>query len=207
MFTGIVEELGHVVGWRPPVMTIEGNATLEGAKIGDSISVNGVCLTVTSLRGKRFTVDVSPETVRRSNLGRLAAGSPVNLERPLAYGGRMGGHLVEGHVDAVGSIVAVEPEKESFIFTFEAPRSLCRYIVEKGFVAVDGISLTVVSERPPRFTAAVIPYTYEHTTLGMYRPGSSVNLEVDILAKYVERLLGDRAKPKAARRGRAKARR
>lgn len=188
MFTGIVEEMGKVVDIKPPVMTLQGKVTLEGAKLGDSIAVNGVCLTVTSLRGNRFTVNVSPETERRSNLGRLARGRAVNLERPLAYGGRMGGHLVEGHVDGVGELISVVPERESFVYTFKTPRVLSRYVVEKGFVAVDGISLTVIAERPSQFSVAVIPFTHEHTTLGAYRPGDLVNLEVDILAKYVERL-------------------
>ncbi|MBM3946534.1 MAG: riboflavin synthase [SAR202 cluster bacterium] len=206
MFTGIVEETGKVVARDAPVLTLQGDLTLGGAKLGDSIAVNGVCLTVTSLKGRRFTLDVSPETERRSNLGKLSVGSSVNLERPLAYGGRLGGHLVEGHVDAVGTIVAVEPDRESYRFTFQTPRALSRYIVEKGFVAVDGVSLTVVSERAGLFSVAVIPYTYQHTTLGGYRPGEIVNLEVDILAKYVERLLGDRASPRPARTAKAKPR-
>lgn len=204
MFTGIIEETGKVVSREPPVLTLEGDLTLRGAKLGDSIAVNGVCLTIASLNRRRFTVDVSPETERRSNLGNLAVGSAVNLERPLAYGGRMGGHLVEGHVDGVGTIAAVEPDKESYLFTLEVPRTLSRYVVEKGFVAVDGISLTVVFERPGQFTVAVIPYTYQHTTLGGYRPGDTVNLEVDILAKYVERLLGERIAPHPQSRARGK---
>jgi riboflavin synthase len=202
MFTGIVEEMGKVVDIKPPVMTLQGKVTREGAKLGDSIAVNGVCLTVTSLRGNRFTVDVSPETERRSNLGRLAKGSAVNLERPLAYGGRMGGHLVEGHVDGVGELISAVPERESFVYTFKTPRALSRYIVEKGFVAVDGISLTVIAERPSQFSVAVIPFTHEHTTLGAYGPGDLVNLEVDILAKYVERLARAYTRQRAAPRRR-----
>jgi riboflavin synthase len=201
VFTGIVEELGRVVSWAAPVMTLEGKLTLDGAKLGDSIAVNGVCLTITSMDGTYFTVDVSPETERRTNMHRLEPGSPVNLERSLAYGGRMGGHLVEGHVDGVGEILSVKPERESFIYTFKTPRSLSRYIVEKGFVAVDGISLTVIQERPSQFSVAVIPFTREHTTLGQYGPGDLVNLEVDILAKYVERLASAYTRRRATRKG------
>ena len=202
MFTGIVEETGRLVSKKTPVYTIEGSVTLQGAKLGDSIAVNGVCLTVTSLNGKRFTVDVSPETERRTNLVQLAPGSRVNLERPLAYGGRLGGHLVEGHVDGVGKLASVKKERESHILGFKAPKNIARYIVEKGFIAVDGISLTVVSENASGFTVAVIPYTYQHTTLGAYKPGAVVNLEADILAKYVERLAQKSGASKARKQSR-----
>ncbi|MSP78507.1 MAG: riboflavin synthase [Dehalococcoidia bacterium] len=203
MFTGIVEELGKVVSINVPVFTIEGNVTLKGAKLGDSIAMNGVCLTLTSLKGRQFTVDVTPETQRRSNLDFLKPGRVVNLERPLAYGGRLGGHLVEGHVDGVGKLLSIKPERESNIVTFQAPSSISRYIVEKGFIAIDGISLTIVSENANRFSVAVIPYTYRHTTLGAYKPGAPVNLEVDILAKYVERL-AQRSAPRTSRKASAK---
>ena len=188
MFTGIVEEVGRVVSRKGPAMAIEGGVTLESAKLGDSIAVNGVCLTITSLNGTCFTVDISPETDRRTNLSLVRSSSPVNLERPLVYGGRMGGHLVEGHVDGTGNVLSVTPDKESYLFTIRTPKTVAPYVVEKGFIAVDGISLTVVSRSASRFSVAVIPYTYKHTTLGTHKPGSVVNLEADILAKYVESL-------------------
>ncbi|MDE2802263.1 MAG: riboflavin synthase, partial [Chloroflexota bacterium] len=156
---------------------------------GDSIAVNGACLTITTMSEGRFAVDVTPETLRRTNLGDLRVGSPVNLEPPLAYGGKVGGHLVQGHVDAVGVVAEVTPEGNSRLITFDAPREIMRYVVKKGFVAVDGISLTVAGLSDAQFTVAVIPYTDEHTTLGERGPGDRVNLEADILAKYTERLL------------------
>ena len=201
MFTGIVEEVGRVVSRKSPVLTIEGDVTLKNTKLGDSVAVNGVCLTVTSLKGKRFTADVSPETDRRTNLSLLKTGSPVNLERPLAYGSRMGGHLMEGHIDSTGKILSIKPEKESYVVTIQSPTTLAPYVVEKGFIAVDGISLTVVSRNASRFSIAVIPYTYKHTTLGTSTSGSIVNLEADILAKYVESLTKKyAASPRSPRR-------
>ena len=191
MFTGIVEEMGHVVDQRDATLVIEAKVALEGARLGDSIAVNGACLTVTFLGDNTFTVDVSPETNRRTNLGLLRPGDPVNLERPLAYGGRIGGHLVQGHIDGTGTVRSITPEGDTFLFAFEMPPSLMRYIVEKGFVAVDGISLTVVERHPTVFTISVIPYTCSHTVLGSRKPGDSVNIEIDILAKYVEQLVGD----------------
>lgn len=189
MFTGIVEERGRVKGCSPPVLTLHARITLDEGRVGDSIAVNGACLTITSLQGDCFSVGVSPETLRRTNLGGLKPGDFVNLERALAYGGRLGGHLVQGHVDGTGRVVSIKPEGESFLYSFEIPTSLGRYIVEKGFVAVDGVSLTVVERWPSGFSVTVIPYTHEQTTLGLHKPGSLVNLEIDILAKYVERML------------------
>ncbi len=191
MFTGIVVEKGVVLAASEESLTIESWTALEGAANGDSIAVNGACLTVTALAEGRFSVDVTPETLRRTNLGDLGVGSSVNLEPALAYGGKVGGHLVQGHVDAVGVVEAITPEGNSRLITVSAPIEVMRYVVEKGFVAVDGISLTVAALDEARFTIAVIPYTDEHTTLGDRNLGGRVNLEADILAKYTERLLSE----------------
>ena len=193
MFTGIVVEKGKVLEASEESLVIEGWLALEGAAIGDSIAVNGACLTITTMSEGRFAVDVTQETLRRTNLGALRVGSAVNLEPSLAYGGKVGGHLVQGHVDAVGVVDEVTPEGNSRLITFAAPREIMRYVVEKGFVAVDGISLTVAGLTDARFTVAVIPYTDQHTTLGERGLGDRVNLEADILAKYTERLLSEGA--------------
>ena len=192
MFTGIVEEVGRV--------TAAGGLRLEVAcgfadlDIGDSIAVNGVCLTVMELddRGdmRSFAAELSEETLARTSLGTLAEGSPVNLERPVPVGGRLGGHVVQGHVDGRGTIAALDPEEGSVVMWIEAPGALRRYLVEKGSVAVDGVSLTVAGLRGDTFSVALIPHTLTATTLSCKAPGDLVNLEVDILAKYVESLLG-----------------
>lgn len=189
MFTGIVEEVGRVLQRNGSALAIGASTVLDGLREGDSIAVNGVCLTVVRLLPGGFAVDLSPETLRRTNLGRLLVDDPVNLERPLLYGGRVGGHLVQGHVDGVGEVVSIVPEGNSHLFTFSTPPPLMRYIVEKGFIAVDGISLTVVGVQGNQFSVAIIPYTFQHTVMSHRRVGDWVNLEVDILAKYVERLL------------------
>ena len=189
MFTGIVEEMGRVREWRGNALLIESQVALEGTRVGDSIAVNGVCITVVAVEDGAFAFDVSAETARRSNLDALRPGDPVDLERPLPYGGRVGGHLVQGHVDGVGVVRSIEPDGDSHLFAFEAAPPLMRYIVEKGFVTVDGISLTVAMREATAFTVAVIPYTHEHTVLGHRAPGARVNIEVDILAKYAEQLL------------------
>lgn len=191
MFTGIVVEKGRVLEASQETLVIESWLALEGAAAGDSIAVNGACLTVTSMAEGRFTVDVTPETLRRTNLGDLQVGSPVNLEPSLAYGGKVGGHLVQGHVDAVGVVSDITSEGNSRLLSIAAPKEIMRYVVEKGFIAVDGISLTVAALDEAGFTVAVIPYTDEHTTLGERKPGDRVNLEADILAKYTERLLSE----------------
>lgn len=199
MFTGIVVEKGRVLEASGESLAIESWLALEGAAIGDSIAVNGACLTITSMAEGRFSVDVTPETLRRTNLGDLQVGSPVNLEPSLAYGGKVGGHLVQGHVDTVGIVSGITPEGNSRLLSITAPKAIMRYVVEKGFIAVDGISLTVAALDEAQFTVAVIPYTDEHTTLGERKPGDRVNLEADILAKYTERLLSEgRAQAPAA---------
>jgi riboflavin synthase len=163
---------------------------MEDLKVSESISVNGTCLTVVATTKETFTVDLSPETLRRTNLCVLKAGSGVNLERSLAVGGRMGGHIVQGHVDGTGRFLRSIPEgQEMWMMWFSAPERLMPYIVEKGFIAVDGISLTVVNREGTSFSIAVIPYTLNNTVLKERKPGDPVNIEVDILAKYVESLL------------------
>jgi riboflavin synthase len=179
-------------------MTVRGPRVTSDAALGDSIAVNGVCLTVTATSGPTFTADVMAETLRRTALGALAPGSPVNLERPLRLGGRLGGHLVQGHVDAVAVIVSRSPAQHWDVVRIAAPPGLARYIVEKGSVAVDGVSLTVSAVgggqggEPPWFEVSLIPATLSGTTLGLAQPGSRVNLEVDVIGKYVERLLAGR---------------
>ncbi|GAB4426563.1 MAG: riboflavin synthase [Chloroflexi bacterium OHK40] len=193
MFTGIVEEMGHVLAIagdqeRDNFLTIGSRIAREGAKLGDSIAVNGTCLTVTALADDSFTVGLSPETLRRTNLGRLSAGDPVNLERSLTFGGRMGGHYVQGHIDGVGEIVAVVLEGDSRRIRIRPPAQLMPYIVEKGYIAVDGVSLTVAEIDDTTFTIAMIAYTRDAVIMGRQNAGALVNLEVDIIAKYVERL-------------------
>ena len=190
MFTGIVEEVGSVVSISVNGMTIQAATVLEDLKIGDSVAVNGACLTAVSRSDTGFEVDLSPETMRRTALGDLAAGSPVNLERALRASDRLGGHIVQGHVDGAGRIMSTREEGDSIVFRVRAPKRLMPYVVEKGFIAVDGISLTVVKRGASSFTLAIIPYTLHNTNLKELSNGVRVNLEADILAKYVENLLG-----------------
>ena len=207
MFTGIVEETGRVADVLDTGLSISASVVMDDLKVSDSICVNGACLTVTRLdaayaaprdegrpgcpvgapRGI-FSVDTVPETLRRTNLGGLSVGDPVNLERPMKTDGRFGGHIVQGHVDGTGTVLSIDPEGEARNFKFEADHTIMRYVVEKGFVAVDGTSLTVVNCDYRTFTVTIVPYTWENTVFGFRRPGDTVNLEVDIIAKYVERL-------------------
>ncbi|MFD9424144.1 MULTISPECIES: riboflavin synthase [unclassified Streptomyces] len=194
MFTGIVEELGEVTAVEKlddaSRFRLRGPVVTEGAKHGDSIAVNGVCLTVVDLGEDEFTADVMAETLDRSSLGALTTGSRVNLERPMALGGRLGGHIVQGHVDGTGRIVERRISENWEIVKVSLPAELARYVVEKGSITVDGVSLTVVDAGPDHFTISLIPTTLALTTLGIKQPGDPVNLEVDVIAKYVERLLG-----------------
>ncbi|WP_411133150.1 riboflavin synthase [Streptomyces sp. C10] len=194
MFTGIVEELGEIVAVEnlgdASRFRLRGPVVTEDAKHGDSIAVNGVCLTVVDTADGEFTADVMAETLNRSSLGALAAGSRVNLERPMALGGRLGGHLVQGHVDGTGTILERTPGEHWEIVKIALPAALSRYVVEKGSITVDGVSLTVVDAADDYFTISLIPTTLALTTLGIKKAGDPVNLEVDVLAKYVERLLG-----------------
>jgi riboflavin synthase len=186
VFTGIVEEIGKIVSAKPGNLTIAADKVLEDITEGASIAVNGVCLTVTGFDNKSFSVGVMEETLSRTNLGLLKAGDGVNLERPLTLGGRLGGHLVQGHIDDTGRVISVTPRADSILVSFEAPPKLMAYIVEKGFIAVDGASLTVVSRDSGSFRVSLVGYTLQHTTLGNLRTGDTVNLEADIIAKYVE---------------------
>ena len=189
MFTGIVEEVGVVAKISGNAMTVRASKVTGDLKLGDSIAVNGACLTAVSCGRNEFSVDLTPETMRRTSLGQLSVGRPVNLERALLASDRMGGHIVQGHVDGTGRVMSTKPEGDSIIFRIRVPKRLNRYIVEKGFVAVDGISLTVVKRGASSFTMAVIPYTLNNTNLASLSVGDRVNLEADILAKYIESLL------------------
>lgn len=188
MFTGIVEEVGTVSSMGPGKIAVSASTVLEGTRAGDSIAVNGACLTVAVLGPASFTVDVMPETLRRTNLGQLRPGSRVNLERALLVGGRIGGHLVQGHVDAAGSVISLVPEGGAIIARFSAGPEVMRYVVEKGFIAVDGVSLTVVSSDRGSFAVSLVGFTLGNTILGSRKIGDQVNLEVDVMAKYVEKL-------------------
>jgi len=192
MFTGIVEELGEIVGLDDlgdaARLTVRGPEVTSDAANGDSIAVNGVCLTVTSSAAGTFTADVMRETLTRSSLSALAPGSPVNLERSVRLADRLGGHLVQGHVDGVGEVVSRSPGGHWDVVRITLPPGLDRYVVEKGSIAVDGISLTVTAVTGDWFEVSLIPETLKRTTLGRKQPGETVNLEVDVIAKYVEKL-------------------
>lgn len=193
MFTGIVEETGVICavqrGAKSAVLTVEAKKVLEDVHVGDSIATNGVCLTVTAVRGGCFTADVMNETLRRSSLGSLTPGSRVNLERAMAANGRFGGHIVSGHIDGTGTVVSVRRDDIAVWYTIRTTPQLMRYIVEKGSIAIDGISLTVAAVETDRFSVSIIPHTVQETTLGEKRPGATVNLENDIIGKYVEKLM------------------
>ena len=192
MFTGIVEELGEIVGREPGEvtrLTIRGPRVTGDARAGDSIAVNGVCLTATAVADGGFSADAMNETLRRSSLGALAAGDRVNLELALRASDRLGGHMVQGHVDGLGKIAALRDEGFSRVAGIDAPAELLRYVVEKGSIAVNGVSLTVSALGSRSFEVSLIPETLERTTFGGAEIGSPVNLEVDVLAKYVERLV------------------
>jgi riboflavin synthase len=202
VFTGIVEEVGTVVDREEQgdsaVLRIRAATVLEDAKLGDSIAVNGVCLTVTAVDGDVWSTDVMAETLRRSSLGAVASGAGVNLERAVTAHTRLGGHIVQGHVDGVGHIVARTPSEHWEVVRIGLPADLARYVVEKGSITVDGVSLTVSAvsaddDDDPWFEVSLIPTTLRDTTLGARAPGEPVNLEVDVIAKYVERLLGSRS--------------
>jgi riboflavin synthase len=189
VFTGIIEEVGRVAKLDDHRLSVLGSQVLEGARLGDSIAVNGACLTVVSFGEGEFSVDLAPETLRRTSLGNVHGGDRVNLERPLAVSDRLGGHIVQGHVDGTGRVASIKPDGDCIIFRIATPKRLMPYIVEKGFMAVDGISLTVVKKGASSFTLSVIPYTLENTNLKGKVAGNRVNLEVDIVAKYVESLM------------------
>ncbi len=185
MFTGIIEEIGKVSSASTTRLVISARQVVDGIKPGDSIAINGACLTVTDFDRASFSVDVMPETLQRTNLGQLTAGDGVNLERPTTLGGQLGGHLVQGHIDDIGRIISMEWEGEALLFRFEAPPEVMRYTAPKGFIAVDGISLTITEKDNSSFQVSVVEYTRRNTTLGSRKVGDVVNLEVDIIAKYV----------------------
>jgi riboflavin synthase len=189
MFTGIVAEVGKVISLRPGKLVVGASQVLKGLELGGSVAVNGACLTVTEFNSHSFSIDLSPETLKRTNLGMVNTGDSVNLERPLGLGGELGGHLVQGHIDGTGRILAITPEGGSSIFRFESPPDVMKYLVEKGFVAVEGISLTITFRSSSYFEVSVLEYTRTHTNLSFHKIGDPVNLEVDIMAKYVEQYL------------------
>ncbi len=198
MFTGLVEELGVLRSVRKgsdsALLTVEAKKVFDDLKIGDSVAVNGVCLTITDYEGKLMTADVMSETLSKSNLGDLRPGDKVNLERALRMGDRLGGHLVSGHIDGVGTIANKEVFDIAILITIAAPKEVMRYIIKKGSVAIDGTSLTVVDFADGQFKVSLIPHTAHATTLGHKKRGHSVNLEADIVGKYIERLLGYKTK-------------
>lgn len=193
MFTGIVEEMGTIAGIqkgaKSAVLTIQAQKVFSDIHIGDSIALNGVCLTVTSFSGNTYTADVMNETLRRSSLGSLTIGSKVNLERAMAANGRFGGHIVSGHIDGTGTITKVEKDDNAIWYTIAAEENLMKYIVEKGSIAIDGISLTVARRSDVNFAISMIPHTAKETVLSQKKPGDIVNLENDIVGKYIEQLM------------------
>ena len=193
MFTGIVEEVGRIVAIGEGALIIEADVTLADTRIGDSLSVNGACLTVTGMRDATMSFDVMPETLRRTAMSGLRPGGPVNLERAVTLSSRLGGHLVQGHVDGAGTVAEITPEGDARLVRVTAPPDVMRYLVEKAFIAVNGISLTVMVLDADSFTVSLVRHTYEHTALGEAYVGMPVNLETDIFAKYAEKLMtGDR---------------
>ena len=199
MFTGLVEEIGKVESvvrsTKSSKITIRANEVLEGVKLGDSIATNGVCLTVNSFDNGRFSADVMAETIRRSNLRSLAPGDAVNLERALRLGDRLGGHLVSGHIDGTGTIEGLQAEDNAVWVTISAPGEILKYIVQKGSIAIDGVSLTVAYIDDSVFKVSIIPHTKDQTTLLGKKPGDEVNLECDMIGKYIEKLLVTRESP------------
>lgn len=200
MFTGIIEELGTVERIEPRAagsrLAVRCAKVLSDSGEGASIAVNGVCLTAVDLRSSGFSADLAPETLKRTNLGALKPGSIVNLERPMQPSGRLSGHIVQGHVDGVGEFIAFEPlGDQNWWLKIRVPRELDRYVVWKGSICIDGISLTVASLEADILGVTIIPHTFQNTTLRQYRPGSQVNLECDVLAKYVEKMLGAIERP------------
>jgi riboflavin synthase len=187
MFTGIIEETGTVKEVTSRALSVSADIVTEDIKLGDSIAVDGSCLTVNAINKGTFSVDIMPETVRRTTIGRLHYGDTVNLERAMAAYGRFGGHFVQGHVDDTGKIVSATADGDAVIVAISAPKDITDYVVVKGFIAVDGISLTVVSCDDHSFSVSLVGFTRDHTTLGQKKPGSWVNLEADIIAKYVQR--------------------
>ncbi|WP_132281958.1 riboflavin synthase [Natranaerovirga hydrolytica] len=193
MFTGLIEEIGEILavkeGAKSAQLTIKATTVLEDIKIGDSISTNGTCLTVVAFDNTGFTVDVMPETMRRSNLGNLQKGSQVNLERAMQLGGRLGGHMVSGHIDGIGTVIEKQEEDNATLITIATSKDILKYVIEKGSIAIDGTSLTVVTVADKNFKVSIIPLTKEETTLLSKKIGEIVNLECDLVGKYIEKLI------------------
>jgi riboflavin synthase len=193
MFTGIVEEMGKLasleMGSDSGIITIEAETVLEGTQLGDSIAVNGTCLTARAFGNGTFSADVMPETLKKTNLGNLKRGSKVNLERALTLNARLGGHLMLGHVDATGKVISIQPEGNAIIYTISAPEEISRYLLAQGSVGIDGISLTVARLQPDNFSVSLIPHTVKVTTLGQNGVGYEVNLEADVVGKYVAKIV------------------
>lgn len=190
MFTGIVEEVGTVKQSYRNRLTIEAKTILDGTKNGDSISVNGVCLTVVDINKTGFTVETMPETRKLTNIGELKVGNKVNLERAISSQGRFGGHFVQGHVDSIGRVYSLISEGEAVVAGIDAPAEVLKYVVKKGFIAVNGVSLTIVESNDRQFSVSLVSFTRANTNLGTIKTGDSVNLEVDIMAKYIEKFYG-----------------
>jgi riboflavin synthase len=202
MFTGLVEEVGTIAAMSPVNegvrVAIRASIVREGLAIGDSVAINGACLTAVELHPDGFVVDVVAETLRRTTLVDAQPGDPVNLERAVALGARLGGHMVQGHIDGTGTVVSASPAGDGLTFRVDAPGALMRYVIEKGSIAVDGVSLTVAARDVTGFTVALIPHTIATTTLGLGRVGGRVNLEVDLVAKYIEALVAPYQVPREA---------
>jgi riboflavin synthase len=189
VFTGIVGEVGKVISVQSGCLSVNAVQVTKGLELGASVAVNGACLTVTAFDSDSFNVDLSPETLQRTSLGRLQTGDPVNLERSMGLGGELGGHLVQGHVDGTGIITGITPQNGATLFRFSAPADIMRYLVKKAYIAVEGISLTITSLGVDDFQVSVVEFTRTHTNLQFHKMGDSVNLEVDIMAKYAERFM------------------
>jgi riboflavin synthase len=196
MFTGIIEEVGIIKGIQKganwSIMTIQAASILKDVQLGDSIAVNGICLTVTSFKASQFTVDVMPETMDKTNLSELSIGAQVNLERAMTAGGRFGGHFVSGHVDGTGTISSIQNYGNAVLFDIKAPESLLYYMIPKGSITIDGISLTILDIESDRFRVSVIPHTLDHTVLKTKQAGHKVNLECDMIGKYIEKFISGR---------------
>ena len=205
MFTGIVEEMGKIVrvekGAKSSRLTVSGDKIFSDLKLGDSVATNGVCLTVTSFSKGIFTADVMNETLKRSNLGELRQGSMVNLERAMIANGRFGGHIVSGHIDGTGVITKIEQDDIAVWYTIRADRKIMKYIIEKGSVAIDGISLTIAKVTDNDFSVSLIPHTAKETVLGYKKTGDTVNLENDVVGKYIEHFLSFKEEPETKRSG------
>jgi riboflavin synthase len=189
VFTGIISEVGKVISVNSGKLSVSAEQVVKGLELGSSVAVNGACLTVISFDTSSFTVDLSPETLQRTELGHLKPDDPVNLERPMGLGGELGGHLVQGHVDGIGSISAIIPQNGATLFRFNAPTDIMRYLVEKAYISIEGISLTITNLTKDYFQVSVVDFTRTHTNLEYHKVGDSVNLEVDIMAKYAERFI------------------